>query len=403
MPLYNYNSSNELTSSSLGSYSYDNNGNTLSDPNGRTYVWDFENRLTSVFVPGTGTVTFKYDPFGRRIQKSSPLRIANFVYSGRTVAAEIDSLGNATARYAQGPRIDEPLAESSANVTSYYEQDGLGSITSLGTASGSLANSYVYSAFGGLVSSTGTVANPISYTGREFDSEVGLHYYRARYYDPAVGRFVSQDPAGIIRGGINPYKYVGNDPHNFSDPSGLCKVDIRFWQLGPGWYHAYIVLTSPDGSQYYFRAGPSAGGPSSGTTGQLGSGSSGSSSGSASGSSNSSQSSNSSSPGASPKGGGGYDPWGALTAQGGAYLPGTIDWDPGNPATETLEDDNLSCECIKNSMQEYANAVNSANIAYNPFSTNSNAFAFGAAGAGGFVPPSPPVWAPGSGTPLPIH
>jgi YD repeat-containing protein len=82
VPTYSYNPSNELTSNSSGSYTYDANGNTLTDPSGKTYTWDFENRLTQAIVPGTGTVTFKYDPFGRRIQKSSPSATTNYLYDG---------------------------------------------------------------------------------------------------------------------------------------------------------------------------------------------------------------------------------------------------------------------------------------------------------------------------------
>src|SRR4029077_7285961 len=63
---YSYNASNQLTATPSGSYSYDSNGNTLSDAQGRGFTWDFENRLTQVVVPGTGTVAFKHDPFGRR-------------------------------------------------------------------------------------------------------------------------------------------------------------------------------------------------------------------------------------------------------------------------------------------------------------------------------------------------
>jgi YD repeat-containing protein len=82
VPSYSYNSSNELTSNSSGNYLYDANGNTLNDPSGKSYSWDFENRLTQAIVPGTGTVTFKYDPFGRRIQKSGPLGTTNYLYDG---------------------------------------------------------------------------------------------------------------------------------------------------------------------------------------------------------------------------------------------------------------------------------------------------------------------------------
>ncbi|HTS09731.1 MAG TPA: hypothetical protein VMP68_29465, partial [Candidatus Eisenbacteria bacterium] len=79
---YGYNSSNELTSNSNGSYTYDANGNTLSDAQGRSFTWDLENRLVQAVVSGTngGTTTFRYDPFGRRIQKSGPLGATNYLY-----------------------------------------------------------------------------------------------------------------------------------------------------------------------------------------------------------------------------------------------------------------------------------------------------------------------------------
>jgi YD repeat-containing protein len=102
---------NRATSNSLGSYTYDANGNTLTDAQGRSYTWDFENRLTQAVVPGTGTVTFKYDPFGRRIQKSGPLGTTNYLYSGPNVLEELDSGGNVSARYTVTRNVDEPLAE----------------------------------------------------------------------------------------------------------------------------------------------------------------------------------------------------------------------------------------------------------------------------------------------------
>src|SRR5205823_13637211 len=125
-----YNSSSQLTSDSAAAYTYDNNGNTLTKTasNGTTtYNWDFENRLTSVVLPGSGgTVTFKYDPFGRRIQKSSASGTSNYLYDGANSVEEINATGTVLARYAQGAGIDEPLHELRSGTGQYYEQDGLG-------------------------------------------------------------------------------------------------------------------------------------------------------------------------------------------------------------------------------------------------------------------------------------
>jgi RHS repeat-associated protein len=106
-------------------------------------------------------------------------------------------------------------------VTSFYEQDGLGSITSLSSSTGTLANSYSYDTYGNLTSSSGSIGNPLQYTGRDFDPETGLRYYRARYYDPQIGRFISEDPLRYTGGGNTFYSYVANGPHNYRDPSGL--------------------------------------------------------------------------------------------------------------------------------------------------------------------------------------
>ena len=90
--------------------------------------------------------------------------------------------------------------------------------------SGQLAASYVYDSFGNLTASSGTITNPFQYTGREFDSESGLYYYRARYYDPVIGRFLSEDPLGS-NPEPNLYAYVNNSPVGSVDPSGLYTID----------------------------------------------------------------------------------------------------------------------------------------------------------------------------------
>src|SRR5205085_7377780 len=124
------------------------NGNTLTktvSAGTRTYNWDFENRLMSVVLPGSrGTATFKYDPLGRRIQKSSGSGTTNYLYDGDNTVEELNSAGNVLARYAPGSGIDEPLHELRSGTGQYYEQDGLGSVTSLSGSTGSLGNTYTF-------------------------------------------------------------------------------------------------------------------------------------------------------------------------------------------------------------------------------------------------------------------
>src|SRR5260370_31942396 len=128
----------------LSTVAYDANGNPLSDAQGRSFTWDFENRLTQVVNPGVGTTMFRYDPFGRRIQKAGPLGSTNYLYDGLRDIEEVDGSGTVLVRYTQSKRVDEPLSEVRQSTTSYYEQDGLGSVTSLSNFSGALANTYTY-------------------------------------------------------------------------------------------------------------------------------------------------------------------------------------------------------------------------------------------------------------------
>ncbi|MBZ5723347.1 MAG: RHS repeat-associated core domain-containing protein, partial [Acidobacteriia bacterium] len=230
---YMYNTSNELTSTPTTSYTYDNNGNTKTKSDGTQYNWDFENRLASVVLPGAGgTVSFKYDGFGRRVQKSfvqgATTTTTDYLYDGANLLEEVDQNGNVLARYTQGAGVDEPLTELRSGTTSYYEQDGLNSVTSLSNSAGALANTYTYDSFGKLTAVTGAVTNPIRYTGREFDSETGVYYYRFRYFDQNIGRFLSEDPA-VFRGrDVNLYRYVRNHPTDFIDPGGLMTIDPNF-------------------------------------------------------------------------------------------------------------------------------------------------------------------------------
>jgi RHS repeat-associated protein len=269
------NASNELTSRTGVTYTYDANGNTQTEATSSgttTFNWDFENRLTSILLPGAGgTVTFKYDPFGRRIEKISPTTTSIFVYDADNLIETVNSSGGVVARYTQTQSVDEPLAMLGGTTTSYYEADGLGSITSLRNASGALAQTYTYDSFGNQTASSGSLTNFFRYTGREFDTETNLYYSRARYLDPSTGRFLSEDPIRYAGGSVNFYPYAGNDPIDYADPSGTtptcdkpkCFAQLKYRhvqdlraELAFGRTHSFLYVQGSTGIQYILSGGP---------------------------------------------------------------------------------------------------------------------------------------------------
>ena len=129
------------------------------------------------------THTFKYDPFGRRIYKSSSSGTSIYAYDHGNLIEETNGTGAVVARYVDTQHIDDPLAMARSSATSYYETDGLGTVTSLSNTAGSLAQTYTFDSFGKQTASSGSLVNPFQYTARESDTETGLYYYRARYYD----------------------------------------------------------------------------------------------------------------------------------------------------------------------------------------------------------------------------
>ncbi len=154
---------------------------------------------------------------------------ASFAYDGYNLIETMNSTGSIVARYTFTQNIDEPLAMQRSGSTSYYQADALGSVTSLTSSTGSVANTYTYDSFGKVTNSTGSLRNPFFFAGREYDKETSRYFNRARYYSPSTGRFISEDPIRFLAG-VNFYSYVGNEPTSFTDPGGLCKNKLSLDQ-----------------------------------------------------------------------------------------------------------------------------------------------------------------------------
>lgn len=219
---------------------YDDNGNMLNDDK-HTYAYDFNNKLVSV----DQTVgTYKYDALGRRIAKNNTL----FYYVGDQMVEEVTD--GATTSYLYGNSIDEALQMKKGGDTYYYHTNHLGSPMVLTNLKGLIKENMEYDVYGVpsfsddknniLVQSS--VNNSILFTGRDYDNEINLYYYRARYQNPIIGRFIQKDPS-IYADGFNDYCYVKNSVITYYDHNGKEAVTATAIGLGIGWGAAVIEPT----------------------------------------------------------------------------------------------------------------------------------------------------------------
>jgi RHS repeat-associated protein len=198
-----------------------------------TYAWNARNELTQIQTGGVTTASFAYDVAGRRISRTLGGTATGFAYGGVNAIQETSG-ATPTANMLTGG-VDQLFRRTDATGTRYPLTDDVGSIVALADAAGAIKTSYTYGPFGDTSASGEPNANPSQFTGRENDG-TGLYFYRARYYSPAFGRFISEDPAGLAGSGPNPYLYAADDPINSTDPSGKffdTIVDVGFviWDL----------------------------------------------------------------------------------------------------------------------------------------------------------------------------
>ena len=208
-------------------YAFDGEGQTTTKTDAQgttTYQWDARGRLTRVTLPGNGVVNYGYDALGRLASRSSGGATHGSLYSGAGVVLDRAG-GGALTDYLRGAGIDDLLRQAGASGALYPLPDQLGSPVALTDSAGNVVERRGYEPFG---DSAGSAFTRHDFTGRERDAQTGLIYYRARWYDPAQGRFLSEDPAGFA-GGLNKYAYVSNNPVSKTDPLGLYELDVHYY------------------------------------------------------------------------------------------------------------------------------------------------------------------------------
>lgn len=222
---------------------HDLKGNLTQDTNGQDYFWDIDNLMSGANV-ASGNYNYVYDAFRRRIQKVEPSgNSTTYIHNGWQVLSEYSNSANTyepTQSYIYWNYIDHPLAmaKGSGNTMYYYHLNNQFSVYRITDKDKNVVETYRYEPHGTHEIDTGSgfttsgnsiVGNPFMFTGRRFDAETKLHYFRNRMYDSYLGRFVGRDPAGYAEG----YSlYAAYFAPGGVDPFGLDQYGLR-WSPNP--------------------------------------------------------------------------------------------------------------------------------------------------------------------------
>lgn len=249
-----YDAANRLTTWDGSAIAYDANGN-MTTALGQAYSWNERNQLAA--SSGSATGTYAYDALSRRQVRTVNGTTTKFLYDGQQPIQELTGSNTLSASLLTGG-IDEIFSRTEAGVTQSFLTDALSSTLRLTDATGAKVVDYSYEAYGKATNDNAASTNTFQYTGRENDG-TGFQFNRARYYDPRLERFISEDPIGLA-GGYNQYSYVGGNPISRIDPYGLRDVDVYIWRA-EGTSVEHVMVTEAGSTQVILSQFPGNGYP----------------------------------------------------------------------------------------------------------------------------------------------
>jgi RHS repeat-associated protein len=229
---YQTGGNNQMLADGNYAYEYDNEGNRtkrteIATGKSTDYIWDYRNRLAQVISKdANGAVTknieYTYDVNNLRVgKKIDGVVTERYIIDRNQISLVFNGSGTQTHRYLYGTEIDQVLADETTTSLVWSLADRQGTVRDLADGDGAVIDHITYDSFGQVLTQTSNIDLRFAYTGREWDRETEQYYYRARYYDAAVGRFISEDPISFKAGDANLSRYVTNNPTNHTDPSGL--------------------------------------------------------------------------------------------------------------------------------------------------------------------------------------
>ncbi len=230
---YAYDGNNRLTQAAAVVYTYDANGNLTGTTAGQSFTYDAFNRMTQTVGTG-GTATYTYNGDGRKIQRVGPDGTTRYYYDGIRSIWETDGVGAMTAELDRDLFGNLLSRLDSSATRRYYHTDGLGSTIVLTDTTGNFAAGMLYDAWGNVRAASADVGK-YRFTGAELDTASGLYHMGARFYDPSVGRWLSEDPVQkqFEPVSLNFYAYVANNPVALIDPTGAYQVKCEGGCAGP--------------------------------------------------------------------------------------------------------------------------------------------------------------------------